>query len=376
MMRRVLLVGVLAVLAVAGAGAAGRPLEVFFIDVEGGQSTLVVTPEGESLLIDAGYGPRGPREPNQDVVRGATRDPDRVMAAVREAGLTRIDYLLVTHFHNDHVGGIPELARRIPIGTFIDYGDSLGTDRMAVGGFRNYGPVREGKPHIVARPGDRLPLKGVRANVVSAGGELLSKPLKGGGDTNTACARAEDHPEDGTENYRSVGVMIELGDFRFLDLGDLSGNTLTRIVCPRNLLGRASVYLVAHHGDYDSNVPVLYAGVRPRVAVMNNSATKGGSPDAFRTLHAQPDLEDLWQLHAARDPKARNAHEAFIANVDEGVDGHWLRLTAYEDGSFRMVNGRTGALKEYGRRRGSKAVSLPIVPGPVPTGSDTQTSVQ
>lgn len=368
-MRRARLAGLLAVLAVAGTAAADRPLEIFFIDVEGGQSTLVVTPEGESLLIDAGYGPRGAREPNRDVARGASRDPDRVMAAVRAAGLTRIDYLLITHFHNDHVGGVPELATRIPIGTFIDYGEPLGTDRMANNGFRAYSPVREGKPHLVPKPGDRLPLKGVRADVVSAGGALLTRPLRGGGETNTACSHAEDHPEDGTENYRSVGVMLQFGDFRFLDVGDLSGNTLTRIVCPRNLLGRASVYLVSHHGDYDSNVPVLYSGVRPRVAIMNNGATKGGSPDAFKTLHAQPDLEGLWQLHAARDPRARNAPDDFIANVDDASDGHWLRLTALDDGSFRIVNGRTGFAKEYGRKRG--AVNGAGAAGPPASGSES-----
>ena len=329
----------LAALVVAGVESSNRALEVFFIDVEGGQSTLVVTPAGESLLIDAGYGAR------------EGRDPNRIMAAVREARLSSIDYLLVTHFHNDHVGGVPELAERIPIGTFIDYGQPLGTDRMSNNAFRTYEPVRREREHIEPRPGDRLPLRGVRASVVSAGGALLSKPLRGGGEAHTACAKAEDHPEDGTENYRSVGVMIEFGAFRFLDLGDLSGNTLTKIVCPQNLLGTASVYLVAHHGDYDSNVPVLYASVRPRVAILNNGTRKGGSADTFRTLHALPGLEDLWQLHALTRETVTNAPDDFVANVDEASDGNWLRMTAHKDGSFRIVNGRTGFAKGYGKQR-------------------------
>jgi beta-lactamase superfamily II metal-dependent hydrolase len=325
------------------AGSAIRPLDIFFIDVEGGASTLIVTPAGQSLLIDAGYGGRG------------GRDSSRILAAAADAGITRIDYLLVTHFHNDHVGGVPELAARIPIGTFVDYGLPLGTgwgtDRMTVGAFRAYAPVREGRPHIMPRPGDRLPIEGVQATVVSAGGALLSAPLAGGGQANGACAGAEDHPEDGTENYRSVGVMLQFGAFRFLDLGDLSGNTLTRMVCPRNLLGETSVYLVSHHGDYDTNVPALYAALRPQTAIMNNGIRKGGSPDAFKTLHASPDIEDLWQLHASRNERAVNSPDELIANIDdEAATGHAIRLSAFADGSYRIINTRTGFARSYAAR--------------------------
>ena len=342
-MGRLACVSLLAALAVITAVAAARELQIIFIDVEGGQATLLVSPAGESLLIDAGYGQRN------------GRDPDRIMKAVSDAGLSRIDYLLVTHFHTDHVGGVPELADRVAIGTFVDYGNPLGTDRGTNNPFRGYEPVRAAGRHVVARPGDRIPMRGLRIDIVSAGGELIPKPLRGGGEANTACTRAEDHPEDGTENYRSVGVMVEYGDFRFLDLGDLSGNTLTRIVCPQNLLGQASVYLVSHHGDYDTNVPVLYAGVRPRVAILNHGTRKGGSSDAIKTLRAQPDLEDFWQLHKLMRETAPNNDDAFVANIDEESDGHPLRLTARDDGSFEIENGRTGWSKRYGRRRGAPA---------------------
>jgi len=335
-----IVVTVLLIVALASAASGAQALEIFFIDVEGGASTLIVTPAGQSLLIDAGYGAR------------EGRDPARILAAAAEAGITRIDYLLVTHFHNDHVGGVPELASRIPIGTFIDYGVPLGTDRMTVGAYRAYEPVRGDHPHIEPRPGDRLPLDGIQATVVSAGGALLSAPLDGAGHINDACAGAEDYVEDGTENFRSIGVMFQFGSFRFLAPGDLSGNTLTRLVCPRDLLGEVSVYLVAHHGDYDTNVPALYAAQRPRVAIMNNGVRKGGSPDAFKTLNARPDLEDLWQLHASRNPSAVNAPDALIANVDDdGTTGYPIRLTAFADGSFRIVNGRTGSGKMYPPRR-------------------------
>jgi beta-lactamase superfamily II metal-dependent hydrolase len=320
--------------AVAAQTASDR-LRIYFIDVEGGASTLLVTPAGESVLIDAGYGQR------------EGRDPARVMAAMRDAGVDHLDFFIATHLHNDHVGGLPELAEKVRIGTFIDYGEPLGTDRMANNAVRAYKPVRDAHQGLRVKPGDRLPLTGVRADVVSAGGELIATPLAGGGEATPSCDRAEDHPEDGTENYRSVGVMFELGAFRFLALGDLSGNTLTRIVCPTNRLGQASVYLVAHHGDYDSNVASLYAAVRPRVAVMNNGPAKGGSPDAFRTLRALPDLEDLWQLHASR--VAPNAADDFVANFDNTTDGNWIRLSAQPDGSFQMTNGRNSFTKSYAR---------------------------
>ena len=328
-----------------GSATAGD-LQIFFIDVEGGQATLIVTPAGESLLVDAGYGPRAGRAGGPSI---AGRDPDRIVAAARAAGISRIDYLLITHFHNDHVGGVPDLATKIPIGTFIDYGSPLGSDRMATNGFRTYEPVREGRNHIEPKPGDRLPLKGMEVDIVSAAGELLASPLPDAGQPNAACDTLEHHVEDGTENFRSIGFRLKFGAFRFVDLGDLSGNTLAALVCPANLLGDVSLYLVAHHGNYDSNIPALLAAFRPQAAVMNNGAFKGGAPDSFTTLLSQPDM-DLWQLHASLTPRAQNAPDAFVANVDEGATAYWIKLTAKDDGSFELVNARTGFARQYGPR--------------------------
>ena len=345
MQRVTLIVSLLGLLVgVPGAAAQGtstpssastRDLQIFFIDVEGGQATLIVTPSGQSLLIDAGYGGRD------------ARDAERILAATREARINHIDYLLVTHFHNDHVGGVAELADRLPILRFVDYGAPLGTDRMATNGFRVYEPVRGENLHLQPGPGTRLALEGVEADIVSAGGVLLSKPLPGGGQANAACATLEDQIEDGTENFRSIGMRLQFGAFRFVDLGDLSGNTLGKMVCPINLLGEASVYLVAHHGNYDSNVPAVLTALRPQAAILNNGPTKGGAPDSFKTLRAQPDM-DLWQLHESRNIGADNAPDAFIANVDDGTTAYWIKLTAKHDGSFEVLNSRTGFVKKYG----------------------------
>ena len=325
----------------AAAGAvsgSAEGLRIYFIDVEGGQATLVVTPAGESLLIDAGYG-------------RTSRDPDRIMAAMREAGVGRIDYLLVTHFHNDHVGGVPELASRVPIGTFVDYGGPLGTpygaDRLTMRAFALYEPVRNQGRHLSPSPADRLPLRGVEATVVSAGGRLLSAPLAGAGQPNGACSPSSSPSDDGTENFRSLGILLNYGAFRVLALGDLSGETLAGLVCPTNLIGAVSAYLIAHHGDYDSNNPAVYAAIEPRVAVMNNGATKGGDPATVATVGALS-RTDLWQLHASRKPGARNAPDELVANLDDQeCGGHWIKLVAHEDGRFTVTNGRTGFVRTY-----------------------------
>jgi competence protein ComEC len=317
--------------------AKSKDLEIFFIDVEGGQSTLIVTPRGQTLLVDAGSGGRW-----------GTRDPDRILAVAKEAQVDHLDYFIATHFHPDHVGGLPEVARRLPIQTFVDYGSPLGQDRMATGSFRNYGPAREQHMHLEPKPGDHLPLDGVALEFVSAAGKVLSAPLANAGQPNESCATLEDQPEDGTENYRSVGFRLRLGAFRFLDLGDLSGNTLGELACPINLVGRVSVYLVAHHGDYDSDIPAVLSALRPRAAVMNNGATKGGDPASFKTLQAQPHL-DLWQLHESKNPRSQNAPDDFVANTDDGATSFWIKLTARSDGSFELQNSRTGFVKEYPR---------------------------
>jgi competence protein ComEC len=322
------------VAAILGAQAE-KPLEIRFIDVEGGQATLMVSPSGESLLVDTGYpGFNG-------------RDADRIAAAVKQAGLSRIDYLVITHYHADHVGGVPALAARVPIGTFVDHGPTVEQGDQPAALYNTYLETRAKGRHIVARPGDTLPFKGVDIRFVSAAGDVITKPLAGAGKPNPLCSSFAAKDPDPTENARSVGMLLTFGRFRMLDLGDLTWNKEHDLVCPNNLLGTVDVYLTTHHGLALSGPAVLVHAVSPRVAIMNNGAKKGGAATAWQIVKDAPGLVDLWQLHYAVDAGAdHNAAEPFIANTDE-TTAHGLRLTAQRDGSFTVTNDRNGHTKTY-----------------------------
>jgi competence protein ComEC len=311
-------------------------LRMIFVDVEGGQATLIVSPSGESLLIDTGWsGFDG-------------RDADRIVKAAHEAGLKQIDYVLVTHYHVDHVGGVPQLASRIKVGTFVDHGPNLEDSDDTRRDYAAYQKVAAKAPHIVVKPGDGLPLKGITVRVVSAAGEVLEKPLALAGEANPYCAAEPKPPADATENARSLGVLITYGRFRALDLGDLTKDQELRLVCPNNLLGRIDLSVVTHHGYTASNAKALVWALHPRVAIMDNGAHKGASPDAWETVHGSPGLEDLWQLHYAVDGgKDHNVAEGQIANVEGGTDGNGIVVTIQPDGRFEVENTRNQLRKEY-----------------------------
>jgi len=318
-----------------------RTLVIYFIDVDGGQSTLVVTPERQSLLIDAGYPGRN------------GRDPDRIMAAVRDAHLQRIDYLLITHFHEDHDGGAAELARRLPVGAFVDTGAPVETSADVMAAFTAYEQARRKGRHLVPRPGDRLPLRGVDVHVVSANGRTLSRALADAGQPNAACAAYRPRIADDTlENPRSIGVRLRYGAFRFLDLGDLVWNLQGELVCPNNLVGEADVYLATHHANGDASVPAVLAALRPRVAIANNGIVKGGTAAGLSMLREMVGGDGVWQLHWSANNGVVNAPDAFVANLraDDNDVGAWLKLEAAADGRFSVTNGRTGWTKTYDRR--------------------------
>jgi len=316
------------------AEARDQPLAIYFIDVEGGQATLIVAPSGQSLLVDAGYGDSG------------GRDPKRIVEAARDAGVTKIDYLLISHFHSDHIGGVPELARLLPIGTFVDYGEPSGADAYATAPFRAYEAVRAHGKHLVPKPGDHLPLASVDVQIVSAAGNLISKPFAGAGTPNIACASFVRRADDASENARSLGFRLTLGKFSFLDLGDLSWNPLGRLVCPTDLLGAVDLFLVPHHANDDAVVPAMLAALKPRAIVSNNGPTKGGTPAAFGLVHQLRDA-DVWQLHKSANAGSVNSDDALVANVDEGQSSYWIKVTAREDGSFSVTNARTKTSRSY-----------------------------
>ena len=312
-----------------------KPLDIHFIDVEGGQATLIVPPSGESMLVDTGY------------VGFNGRDADRIAAVVRQAGLSQIDYLVVTHYHADHVGGVPALAARVPIRTFIDHGPTVEQGDQPALLYQAYLATRAKGRHVLARPGDTLPVAGLDVRVVSAAGDLITTPLPGAGQPNTLCRDYTPGDPDPTENARSVGMVLTFGRFRMLDLGDLTWNKEHDLVCPNNLLGTVDVYLTTHHGLNLSGPAVLVHAVHPRVAVMNNGPRKGGMPSAWRIIRDSPGLEDLWQLHYAVDGGAdHNVAETFIANIDD-TTAHEIRISAQRNGSFEVTNGRNGHSKMY-----------------------------
>jgi beta-lactamase superfamily II metal-dependent hydrolase len=319
--------------------AASKPLQIYFIDVEGGQSTLFVTPSGHSLLIDTGW-------PGNNY-----RDAYRILKAMKLAKIDKLDDVLITHFHTDHAGGAEQLASKVKIGTFIDHGETRETGNAADYLFKSYQKAIGDSQHIVAKPGDTLPIKGLDVTVVSADGKLIDHALPGAGQPNSPCNGVEQKPADKTENARSLGTVLTFGKLRIVDLGDLTWDKELGLMCPDNKLGHADLLVVSHHGIDQSNSPALVHGLTPRVAVMDNGAKKGGVPSAWDIVHSSPGLEDLWQLHFAdAGGKEHNVADAYIANVDEGDTGFYLKVTAQEDGSFEVYNPRNKYTKQYPAR--------------------------
>ncbi|MGA9633408.1 MAG: MBL fold metallo-hydrolase [Candidatus Acidiferrales bacterium] len=322
------------------AARAAKSLEIYFIDVEGGQSTLIVDPEGESLLIDTGW----------DDFNG--RDANRIMAAAKDAGIDHIDDLILTHYHSDHAGGVAQLASRIKIHNFFDHGPNTEADTRA--NYATYEKIAAQGTHTIVKPGDEIPLKGIRVQVVASAGEDITKPLAGAGQPNSWCASEPKPLPDTSENVQSVGVLITFGKFRFIDLGDLTNQKELGLVCPNNLLGTVDLYLVTHHGTAhpgtgdSSNAPAIVYALHPRVAVMNNGAIKGGHPLTWQTIHDSPGLEGFWQLHySMAGAEDHNVPKEFIANVGGNDEGYAIKVTAEPNAVFIVTNERNGYSKTY-----------------------------
>lgn len=324
------------------AAAQQKTLSIYFIDVEGGQATLFVTPEHRSLLIDTGW-----PDANE-------RDAKRIAEAAHEAGITRIDFAIITHYHDDHVGGVPQLVKHVPVGTFIDHGALFERCPTCVTGFNAYlETIRSsGAKRLSVSPGQDLPLGDLQVKVLSADGNVITHSLPGAGTANAFCEQSEIRPADTTENGHSVGVLVHFGRFSTTDLGDLTWDRERALMCPANRIGEVSLLIVSHHGWYQSSSPAYIDAVHPEVAMMDNGATKGGSRPTVQELNRIPGLLALWQLHRSEEAGPANAPEERIANLKAGSEdaGHYLKVSANRDGSFSVSNSRTGRSVAYPAR--------------------------
>ena len=334
----------------ASALAAANTLDVYTVDVEGGKCVLFVSPSGESLLIDVGW-------PAFDNRPAST---DRILEAVKAAGLRRIDHLLISHFDVDHRGDVPALEARIPIGHIYDHGDTAGPQPEW---FKAYDAVRRKVGHTVVKPGDKIPLEGVDVEVVAAAGKFIQQPLPGAGAPNPLCSTYPQQPllERDVEDNLSVGVLITFGKFRMLDLADLEAHHSHELVCPNNLIGTVDVYHVNVHGQFKGIAPELIGALRPRVAIMGNGAAKGADPQTWPILRSTPGLQDIWQVHySANGTGNTNPPDDFIANLEPTDEYKSIKLSAESNGTFTVTNTRNGFSKTYAPVSGRSPASAPI----------------
>lgn len=311
-------------------------LLIYVIDVEGGQSTLVVSPAKGSLLIDTGWpGNNG-------------RDAARIVEAMKDAGISKLDKVLITHFHTDHVGGVPELVKRVKVGEFLDHGVNREDSDITRKDYAAYLKTVGNTPRTTVHPGDTIDIPGLNTIVLTADGEHISSVPGIKPKPNPYCASEPKWQLDQSENPRSVGILIRFGLFSFLDLGDLTKPKEIDLVCPNNPIGPVTVYLVSHHGLDQSSSKSLVDSIHPRAAIMDNGAHKGGSPEAWKTVDEAVGSANLYMLHNAEgSDAAHNSPEAQIANPKGDGDGHYFTIVADGDGSFSITNSRTGRTKHY-----------------------------
>jgi len=318
-------------------------LQIYFVDVEGGQATLFVTPDKHSLLVDTGWpGNNG-------------RDADRIIAATKLAGINRIDYVLLTHYHDDHSGGVPQLVERIPVGTFLDHGENIDTKPggATIKIWDAYQKVlATGKyKRISAKPGDVFPIGNMKATVISSDGNVIDHNLPGGGEKNPHCDVVENKPNDRSENSHSLGILINFGKLKILDLGDLTWEKERLFMCPDNRIGTVDLLVVSHHGFRPSSSHALIDGIQPRVAIMDNAATKGGNIPVLDTIRQSPKLETLWQLHYSEEGGAEhNTAAEYIANPQGPDEGNYIVVKASPKGSFTVFNSGNKQSKSYAAR--------------------------
>ena len=333
--------------------SAAKTFDMYMIDVEGSKASLLVSPSGQTMMIDAGI-PGSERN---------GRDTDRIMEACKAAGVKKIDYMVVTHYDGDHVGGVPALAARIPIVTFVDHGENVQINDFTLKVVKDYMDVAAKGKRMVVKAGDRIPIKGLDVLVVMAAGKAITEPLKGAGQPNPLCdttprktwgpnARGIVDNQDTNENSAAIVLLITYGKYRMFDPADLTWNKDREMFCPINRIGTVDLYMTANHGIDVANSPLMVHALRPRVVIADNGPSKGGSAAVFQTVESSPGLEDYWQEHylVAGGDKFNVAPD-YIANIVGSPDGKWIKVSAQRDGTFTVTNTRNNYSKIYKPRK-------------------------
>jgi len=317
---------------------ATKTLEMYVIDTEGGKALLLLSPSGQSMLIDGGF-------PGRD-----GRDAMRIEEAARAAGVKRLDFLVVTHYDSDHVDNVPAIVARLPVVNFIDHGPLVDSDPRRAKAFSAYLDVAAKAKRTIVGAGDRIPFKGVDVLVLTSAGKSIKTPVKGGGAPNPFCENTPQKAPDATENAQSLGLLFTFGKFRMVDPGDLSWNKELELMCPNNPVGNVDLLMIGYHGADAANSPALIHSLGPRVTIMDNGPRKVGSPSVLKTIKASPGLQAAYQLHWSVNAPDDNPPDEFIANLKDSPDGKWIRVSARKDGSFTVTNGRSNESKSFSKQ--------------------------
>ena len=358
--------------AFAQSQTAAKTLDIYFIDTEGGQATLYVSPSGQTLLVDAG--------------NSGERDLNRILEVLKLAGVKQLDHFWMTHYHGDHYGSLLDIAKQIPIKHLYDHGNSVEAERPNVAKFLTaYAELYKTTPRTAVKPGEKVAFPGTDLTVVMSDGNPLTSAMAkapGAGRPNALCSahKERDETKVDPDNHQSAGFVMTYGRFRTINLGDLTWSREFKLMCPTNNIGTIDLYLTNHHGLDQSGAPAFVHAIQPRVAVMNNGTRKGGAVQTFQTLEASPALEDIWQLHwSYAGGIEHNSAGLKIANIDPpdqlaaivgtmpgaqpviappaGPGGnaahapaHYIKVSARTDGSFTVTNSRNSYSKTYAAR--------------------------